>query len=97
MSSIIQGISPGDATDRTEKPLQNDGLDTKPPYAPATDAPEVNPEKPSDVEQQKTHDGILKFSRVGWKRLTILLIVEAVASVPHPISIHKIPPPPTFY
>lgn len=40
-------------------------------------------EKPSDglneVEQQLTEAGEAKFSRLGWKRLTIMLIVEAIA------------------
>lgn len=39
----------------------------------------VQGEMRSDVEKQKTQEGLLKFSRLGWKRLTILLVVEAIA------------------
>ncbi|ODA83535.1 hypothetical protein RJ55_02049 [Drechmeria coniospora] len=33
----------------------------------------------ADVEKQKTVEGTAKFNRLGWKRLTIVLIVEAIA------------------
>jgi hypothetical protein len=33
----------------------------------------------ADLEQQKTVEGHAKFNRLGWKRLTIVLIVEAIA------------------
>lgn len=33
----------------------------------------------NEVEQQLTEAGEAKFSRLGWKRLTIMLIVEAIA------------------
>lgn len=33
----------------------------------------------SDLEKQKTAEGSAHFKRLGWKRLTIVLIVEAVA------------------
>ncbi|KAM4066338.1 transmembrane amino acid transporter protein [Hirsutella rhossiliensis] len=36
-------------------------------------------ERRSDLEKQKTADGSARFNRLGWKRLTIVLIVEAVA------------------
>lgn len=32
-----------------------------------------------DIEKQKTAEGDAKFHRLGWKRLTIILIVEAIA------------------
>ncbi|OJJ03413.1 hypothetical protein ASPVEDRAFT_53836 [Aspergillus versicolor CBS 583.65] len=58
------------------------GEDTELPLSPvntATLAGDVCPPKLSDTEQQITQDGIAKFSRLGWKRLTILLVVEAIA------------------
>lgn len=33
----------------------------------------------NDLEEQKTEEGHAKFKRLGWKRLTIVLIVEAIA------------------
>ncbi|KAJ4327541.1 hypothetical protein N0V84_002069 [Fusarium piperis] len=33
----------------------------------------------TDVEQQKAQEGDARFHRLGWKRLTVVLIVEAVA------------------
>ncbi|GAO15374.1 hypothetical protein UVI_02010380 [Ustilaginoidea virens] len=36
-------------------------------------------ERRSDVEKQKTAQGAAHFNRLGWKRLTIVLIVEAIA------------------
>lgn len=33
----------------------------------------------TDVEKARMQDGNAKFHRLGWKRLTIILIVEAVA------------------
>jgi amino acid permease len=33
----------------------------------------------SDVEKRKAQDGVAKFSRLGWKRLTILLMITAIA------------------
>lgn len=48
---------------------------------PETDpaAGEILGGKLSGLEQQKTEEGLIKYSRLGWKRLTILLIVEAIA------------------
>lgn len=41
----------------------------------------------TDIERQKTAEGNAHFHRLGWKRLTIVLIVEAIAlgslSLPH--------------
>ena len=42
-------------------------------------SPEPLEGKISDFEQHKTQEGLRQFSRLGWKRLTILLIVEAIA------------------
>ncbi|KZZ92835.1 Amino acid transporter, transmembrane [Moelleriella libera RCEF 2490] len=36
-------------------------------------------ERKSDLEKQKTAEGAAHFKRLGWKRLTIVLIVEAIA------------------
>lgn len=36
-------------------------------------------ERQTDLEKQKTAEGNAHFSRLGWKRLTIVLIVEAIA------------------
>ncbi|KAF4506636.1 hypothetical protein G6O67_006701 [Ophiocordyceps sinensis] len=36
-------------------------------------------ERRGDLEKQKTAEGSARFNRLGWKRLTIVLIVEAVA------------------
>ncbi|GAB0138044.1 hypothetical protein EsDP_00006291 [Epichloe bromicola] len=36
-------------------------------------------ERRSDLEKQKTAEGNAHFHRLGWKRLTIVLIVEAIA------------------
>lgn len=33
----------------------------------------------TDLEQQLTAQGNAKFNRLGWKRLTVVLIVEAIA------------------
>jgi amino acid permease len=33
----------------------------------------------SDVEKRKVQDGVARFSRLGWKRLTILLMITAIA------------------
>lgn len=33
----------------------------------------------ADLEKQKTAEGTAHFSRLGWKRLTVVLIVEAIA------------------
>ena len=36
-------------------------------------------EKAADLEKQKTAEGTAHFNRLGWKRLTVVLIVEAIA------------------
>ncbi|KAH7260705.1 transmembrane amino acid transporter protein-domain-containing protein [Fusarium redolens] len=35
--------------------------------------------KREDIERQKTREGETHFSRLGWKRMTVILIVEAIA------------------
>lgn len=77
MTATIVGAAPLDSGDDVEKSRLDLGVDVKPPIDGIEGEPPL--EKPSDVEQQKTEEGIIKFSRLGWKRLTILLIVEAVA------------------
>lgn len=36
------------------------------------------PGPPSDIEKHKTVEGEIKFSRLGWKRMTVILLVEAI-------------------
>ncbi|KAI7771917.1 hypothetical protein ACKAV7_005632 [Fusarium commune] len=38
-----------------------------------------NLNKREDLERQKTLEGQTHFSRPGWKRMTVILIVEAIA------------------
>lgn len=41
--------------------------------------PDMSSGETSDLEKRKAQDGIAKFSRLGWKRLTILLMITAIA------------------
>lgn len=75
ITTTIVGAAPPEA----DKGRDDLGVDVKAPPSDGIEGDAPPLEKPSDVEQQKTEEGIIKFSRLGWKRLTVLLIVEAVA------------------
>lgn len=45
----------------------------------AGEVTELDESNRADIEKQKTSEGTARFNRLGWKRLTIVLIVEAIA------------------
>ncbi|KAG5980730.1 hypothetical protein E4U55_003712 [Claviceps digitariae] len=64
-----------------EKQMSTSDLDTSDNVLGAPIAGEVTDfeEQRADLEKQKTAEGNAHFHRLGWKRLTIVLIVEAIA------------------
>ncbi|KAG5987064.1 hypothetical protein E4U43_005250, partial [Claviceps pusilla] len=64
-----------------EKQMSSSDLDTSDNVLGVPIAGEVTDfeEQRTDLEKQKTAEGNAHFHRLGWKRLTIVLIVEAIA------------------
>lgn len=64
------------AADKKDKPRNEDEISSDDMISAPTGS---LPMEKTDLEQQKTHEGEAKFNRLGWKRLTVVLIVEAIA------------------
>lgn len=64
------------ASDKKDKPRNEDEISSEDMMS----APDASvPAEKKDLEQQKTAEGQAHFNRLGWKRLTVVLIVEAIA------------------
>ncbi|KAK1569445.1 transmembrane amino acid transporter [Colletotrichum navitas] len=66
------------------KDVKSDGADVTPQFSrdavfPGEVAGEVTDLNHQDLEKQKAAQGSAHFHRLGWKRLTVVLIVEAIA------------------
>uniref|UniRef100_A0A8H7NQX8 Amino acid transporter transmembrane domain-containing protein n=1 Tax=Bionectria ochroleuca TaxID=29856 RepID=A0A8H7NQX8_BIOOC len=72
MVSTDETITASSKNTKRQPTAQDDAITSQPDVD--TAAGEV-----SELEKRKAQDGVAKFSRLGWKRLTILLMVTAIA------------------
>lgn len=84
MSDHITAAQPAGRTKKVDGP-ETEKAETRSANSAETnngvlgDSSEYDENKATTLEQQKTLEGHQKYNRLGWKRLTVVLIVEAIA------------------